>query len=318
MINKKQWVILPYHVAKDLPGLRLSPPGVVPQRERRPHWICDYSYYQINDETVDLFFKESMQFGHALDRILREILLSNPAFGLVNLIKIDIADGFYRLDVNPGDIPKLAVIFPTLPGQPRMVALPLVLPMGWKNSHPVFCTATETAADLANQKLCNPDNQPIHHKLAIKAESLNPFSLSTLPKGDSIIPPGTTKVPTTRDPSIPTKLTPLSTVDVFMDDFIAMGQTQNTCRKVRNVLMEAIDQVFCTLDAQDDPYCTEPISVKKVCKGDCSWDTCKTVLGWIIGTVQMTITLPEHRVQQLGEILAFISSTQKQIGVKMA
>ena len=34
MINKKQWVILPYHVAKDLPGLRLSPPGVVPQRER--------------------------------------------------------------------------------------------------------------------------------------------------------------------------------------------------------------------------------------------------------------------------------------------
>ena len=278
MINKKQWVILPYHVAKDLPGLRLSPPGVVPQRERWPCWICDYSYYQINDETVDLFFKESMQFGHALGRILREILLSNPAFGPVNLIKINIADGFYRLDVNPGDIPKLVVIFPTLPGQPRMVALPLVLPMGWKNSPPVFCTATETAADLANQKLCNPGYQRDDHKLATEAELFHPFSPSITPKGAPFVPlVGAVQPPTRRDPSIPTKLTPLSSIDVFMDNFIVMGQTQNTCCRVRNVLMEAIDQVFRPLDTLDDPYRTEPISVKKLRKGDCSWDTCKMV-----------------------------------------
>ena len=44
MINKKQWAILPYEVAKELPGLRLSPPGVVPQREHWPQMICDYSY----------------------------------------------------------------------------------------------------------------------------------------------------------------------------------------------------------------------------------------------------------------------------------
>ena len=54
MINKKQWVILPYNIAKELPGLRLSPPGVVPQRERRPWWICDYSYYQVSK--ISLFF----------------------------------------------------------------------------------------------------------------------------------------------------------------------------------------------------------------------------------------------------------------------
>ena len=28
MIEKGQWVVLPYSVAKGLPGLRLSPPGV--------------------------------------------------------------------------------------------------------------------------------------------------------------------------------------------------------------------------------------------------------------------------------------------------
>ena len=41
MINKWQWIILPYSKVKRLPGLRLSPQGVVPQRDRRPCWIVD-------------------------------------------------------------------------------------------------------------------------------------------------------------------------------------------------------------------------------------------------------------------------------------
>ena len=36
MISKGQWIVLPYSDVKHLPGLRLSPPGVVPQRQRRP------------------------------------------------------------------------------------------------------------------------------------------------------------------------------------------------------------------------------------------------------------------------------------------
>jgi len=34
MILRRQWIVLPYHAIKDLPGLRLSPIGVVPQRDR--------------------------------------------------------------------------------------------------------------------------------------------------------------------------------------------------------------------------------------------------------------------------------------------
>lgn len=34
MINKGQWIILPYSSVQHLPGLRVSPPGVVPQRKR--------------------------------------------------------------------------------------------------------------------------------------------------------------------------------------------------------------------------------------------------------------------------------------------
>ena len=46
-----------------------------------------------------------------------------------------------------------------------LIALPLVLPMGWKNSPPIFSTATETIADLTNQRLSMSDYQPKHHHL---------------------------------------------------------------------------------------------------------------------------------------------------------
>ena len=130
MINKQQWIVLPYSEAKDLPGLPLSPPGVVPQRDRRPHWIVDYSWWKVNDETLPLVPKEVMQFGHALDRILREILLADPELGPIYLSKLDISDGFYRVWLALEDIPKLGVVFQVKEGEEPLVALPLVLPMG--------------------------------------------------------------------------------------------------------------------------------------------------------------------------------------------
>ena len=70
MISKGQWIVLPNLSVKDLPGLQISPPGVVPQHNRQPRWICDNSWWGINANTLPLAAKESMQFGHALDFIL--------------------------------------------------------------------------------------------------------------------------------------------------------------------------------------------------------------------------------------------------------
>ena len=111
MISKGQWLVLPYSSIKNLPGLWLSPPGVVPQRNRRPRWIWYYSWWGINFDTLHLAAKESMQFGHSLDRILREILLGDPVHGPTHLIKIDIRDGFYQIALNIDNIPKLGVVF---------------------------------------------------------------------------------------------------------------------------------------------------------------------------------------------------------------
>ena len=381
MIKKEQWIILPFKVAKSLPGLRLSPPGVVPQRGRRPRWICDYSWSGINQATLPLAPSDSMQFGHALDRYLREILLSDPKLGPIYMLKLDISDGFYRVNLAPGDIPKLGVVFPSRQGKEPLVALPLVLPMGWKNSPPFFSAATETAADLANTNYRNklkPLPHPLEHHAAkldepaprstnliplppdqITAATSRPSSaphchtsasftdsIPAIPNDNSATtditiqqssinasqprlqpppskatnrptkPPHHVQCPTTRDPCLPSQTTPTKYVDVFVDDFIALCQGQNDKSDVRRTLLHAVDDVFRPTDFYDGPHRREPVSIKKLQQGDLSWHTSKTILGWIIDTISMTIHLPPHRVTRLGEILASIPKSQRRLSVK--
>ena len=324
MIGRGQWIVLPARVARTLPHLRVSPPGVVPQRERRPRWICDYSWSKVNDDTLLLAAAESMQFGQALDRILREILLADPKHGPVKLAKFDISDGFYRIGLNVDDIPKLGVVFPTLPGEEPLIAFPLVLPMGWKNSPPIFTTATETIADLANQRI-NSSSEPSPHHLDALAESVippDPEVASSLNRVKSVLnslnlpAPASTPIPVDRDSSLPTSQPPISMVDVFVDDFVGLAQTTPHSRRVRRILLHAIDDVFRPLQPGDNPFRQEPVSVKKLRKGDCSWSTIKLVLGWVIDTTAMTIQLPQHRVDRLVEILHSIPPHQKRTSVK--
>jgi hypothetical protein len=313
MINKGQWTVIPYTLAKTLPGLRLSPPGVIPQRGRRPRWICDYTWYGVNQDTLPLAPTEAMQFGHALDRYLRELILADPSLGPLYMLKLDISDGFYRIAVAPNDIPKLGVVFPNRPHQEKLVALPLVLPMGWKNSPPVFSAATETAADIANTNLQN-NISTTFHPLESHAAALDqdPASISKeLPASTSYLP-----APTLRDPSLPSSSTPISYVDVFVDDFIAICQGENNKSHVRQTLLHAVDSIFRPTDFKDSTFRREPVSIKKLRQGDVSWNTIKLVLGWIINTSTMTIQLPPHRQERLGEILASIPSHQKRLSCK--
>ena len=111
-----------------------------------------------------------MQFGHALDRLLREILLADPSHGPPKMMKVDIADGFYRIQLNVDDIPTLGVMFPTKDGKEPIVAFPLVLPMGWVNLPPAFCAAIETSADLANANICQLE-EPDPHVFDTMAQS---------------------------------------------------------------------------------------------------------------------------------------------------
>ena len=84
--------------------------------------------------------------------------LPTPLWGLIYMIKADVSDGFYRIDLRPGDAPNFRLVFSGLhvaeeDSPDPLVAISLTLSMGWKNSPPVFCAATETVTDLANASL---------------------------------------------------------------------------------------------------------------------------------------------------------------------
>jgi hypothetical protein len=50
MVHMGYWIVLPYSTVRGLPHLKLAPVGVIPQRERRPRPIIDYS--QCNLDTA--------------------------------------------------------------------------------------------------------------------------------------------------------------------------------------------------------------------------------------------------------------------------
>ena len=81
-----------------------------------------------------------------------------------------------------------------------------------------------------------------------------------------------------RDPFLPFPTKPLSYIDVFVNDLIGLAQPPS-CQKTRNVLMHSIDKVFRPLHKDDHGFRQEPVSMKKLKKGDCFWTTKQIILG---------------------------------------
>ena len=111
MVAKRQWVVLPYSIAKRLPGLRLSLPGVKIERDCRPHWLGEYSFNPINAKMLPICDLSAIQYGRFLDRLLREIVYADPKLGPVHMIKDDVSDGFYRIGLRPSDAAKIRPCF---------------------------------------------------------------------------------------------------------------------------------------------------------------------------------------------------------------
>ena len=76
VVGKVQWVLLPYSVAKELLGLRLTPPGVKEERDRQPWWIGDFSFGNLNSETLPIAALYAMKYGWALYRLVGEVIIA--------------------------------------------------------------------------------------------------------------------------------------------------------------------------------------------------------------------------------------------------
>ena len=130
----------------------MSLAGLLPQRDRGDRIVIDYTWSGVNEATHRLA-PDSMQFGHTLQRILQLMYNADPRHGPIYMMKVDIADGFYRVGMAPEEVPSLGLHLSPGPDRKTLVAFPLVLPMGWVESPPQFCAVKETVADLANTTL---------------------------------------------------------------------------------------------------------------------------------------------------------------------
>jgi hypothetical protein len=304
MIQKKFWTVLPASLIVKHPELRLSPLGVIPQHERRPRIICDYSFYGINNDTTPTGPHEAMRFGRTLHRIMNQIARSNPRFGPVLLGKYDLADGYYRIPLNPTQAMRLACILPKTTSEEHLIAIPLVLPMGWTESPPYFCAATETIVDITNASFINAPKHPPH-----RLERYINFKEN-----------GTPTIPTLPTPDHWCKQrynTPIANTDVYIDDIIGLYQPDSMPAKqfIRHIFHN-IDRVFRPLDQKDPATRTEPISTKKLLKGDGDLTTRKIILGWVLDTSQYTIELTERRLNRLLELLQDLPRSRKRISTK--
>ena len=253
------WIVLPYEVAASLPGLRVSPLGVVPQRDRRPRLIVDYTFSAVNAETARWAPREAMQFGRALQRVFTTIVHAHPRYGPVRMAKIDVADGFYRVWVQTRDIAKLGVVLPASPGCTPLIAFPLALPMGWVESPPYFTAVTETTCDLANAKLARPGQLEPHRLEGVAA---------TPPPDDDTLPSPPSPVVDIPPTLCATSRPPVASVDIYVDDFLLLAQTAHQRTKVMRATLSSIDDVLRPRSEKDPPHRTEPASVKKMQKGE--------------------------------------------------
>jgi hypothetical protein len=143
------WIVLPYSAVRHLPQLKLDPSGVIPQRERRPRAIMDYSYNYVNQAALPVAPLQAMQFGWALQRILQRLAYCNPAYGPRLMAKIVMSDGYYRVPLAPHAA--LEPYWPT--SQPAY---------GVSHSPPYFCAFPETCADLANNSPFSHTSHPLY------------------------------------------------------------------------------------------------------------------------------------------------------------
>ena len=143
--------------------------------------------------------------------------------------------------------------------------MPLTLPMGWKNSPPIFCTATETVADLENASLhCNTPVLP--HRMDGMAESIFMEEPPTLKPALA----GLTRGPYLRRANT----NPDAYIDVFVDNFTGISQGRaHWWQLVWKTFFHSLDKVFRPCDSGKSDNCKEVLSLKKLSEGDCMWST---------------------------------------------
>jgi hypothetical protein len=206
-----------------------------------------------------------------------------------------------------------------------MVGVPLACTMGWVESPPTFCAMSETVCDRANALFAASPLAAPPHRLNATAALLDDLDTSMTPRpreADDVaanaalaaIPGVVLEPPEPEHLAPPSNCAfnrPLGHTDVFVDDFIQLGQgSKRRMNALRLHLLAAIDEILAR-PTSTESHRNEAISLKKLVQGDGSWATRQLILGWIIDVLRQTLELPPHRKLALAEIFTSLASTKR-------
>jgi hypothetical protein len=141
------------------PELKISPIAAIPHKSKQFRSILDMSFHlrlargevipSVNSTTVKTASKDVIdQLGHSLSRIFHSFAKTEDD-ARIFMAKWDIKDGFWRIDAEDGAEWNFSYVLPQSPGNPCLLVVPTSLQMGWVESPPFFCAASETARDVA-------------------------------------------------------------------------------------------------------------------------------------------------------------------------
>ena len=337
-------------------NFKLSPVAMVPHKSKKFRVILDLTFKlkrkdgslweSVNSATTKHAKQNSMsQLGSVVRRLIATMADHYDPGKPFAFSKLDIKDGFWRLGVNDSDAWNFCYVLPKDGGYDNiddtLIVVPNCLQMGWTESPPYFCTASETARDVIQEVLLpNMKDLPKHYledlmlpdqPLDANFPTKNQSCEATLPSSDNddmSISDGdddneeasdtdANDTPIKGDQaaslSVDTPLTLL--LEVFVDDFIAgtNNLSNENLRLISRAMLHGIHSVF------PPPKVTghsggDPVSIKKIEKGEGKWEFAKEILGWMINGLDYTIQLPAAKCSKLEKQL---TKTAKMKNIKL-
>ncbi len=137
------------------PQMKVSPIAAIPHKSKAFRSILNLLFLLhlrdgtklpvVNDSTTKTALSRGInQLGHLLQRVIHAFAEADKN-DKIFMAKWDIKDGFWRLDAKTGDKWNFTYVLPQPPGEPVKIVVLLSLQMGWVESPPYFCAATETS-----------------------------------------------------------------------------------------------------------------------------------------------------------------------------